>query len=95
MSSSKTRKLDAGSPVRVKPGIRMPEFPDVDISGWTGTLSDSQGRGADLRYFIEWDPTTLTRIPNAYRKHCEDQGLFHGMVCLKAADVEPVDPSDD
>jgi hypothetical protein len=91
MSSSKSRKLAAGSPVRVKPGTSMPEFPDVDISGWTGTVSDSQGRGADVKYFIEWDACTLARIPDAYRRHCEDHGLFHGMVCLKGAEIEPAD----
>jgi hypothetical protein len=95
MSSSKSRKLPAGSPIRVKPGTPMPEFPDVDISGWTGTVSDSQGRGADVKYFIEWDAATQSRIPGDYRRHCEAHGLFHGMVCLKAADVEPVDASDD
>ena len=95
MSSSKSSKLPAGSPVRVKPGTPMPEFPDVDISGWSGTVSDSQGRGPDVKYFVEWDAATLGRMPDAYRRHCEDQGLFHGMVCLKAADVEPADAIDD
>jgi len=88
MSSSKNRKLAGGTPVRVKAGIPMPEFPDVDISGWTGSVSDSQGRGPDVKYFIEWDAATLARIPESYRLHCESQGLFHGMVCLKGADIE-------
>jgi hypothetical protein len=91
MTSSKTRKLPSGTPVRVKPGILMPEFPDVDISGWTGMVSDSQGRGPDLKYFVEWDSATLARIPEAYRRHCESNGLFHGMVCLKGAEIEPAD----
>jgi hypothetical protein len=91
MTSSKNRKLPAGTPVRVKSGIPMPEFPDVDISGWTGTVSDSQGRGLDLKYFVEWDSATLARIPEAYHRHCESHGLFHGMVCLKGAEIEPAD----
>jgi hypothetical protein len=68
----------------------MPEFPDLDISGWTGTVTDSQGRGPDISYFVEWDAATLARISEPYRRHCESHGLFHGMVCLKGVQVEPV-----
>lgn len=88
MTSRKSSKLTAGSPVRVKPGVTMPEFQDVDISGWTGVISDSQGRGADVKYFVEWDGPTLARMPETYRAHCEAQGLYHGMACLRGSDVE-------
>jgi hypothetical protein len=88
MTSRKSTKLTAGAAVRVKPGVAMPEFPEVDISGWTGLISDSQGRGADVKYFVEWDGETLARMPEAYRAHCESQGLYHGMACLKGSDVE-------
>jgi len=69
----------------------MPEFPDVNISGWTGSVCDSQGKGPDVRYFVEWDAATLARIPEAYRQHCESHGLFHGMACLKGTELEPAD----
>ena len=77
--------------MRVRERVLMPEFPDVQISGWTATVVEVRGRGADLRYFVEWDPSTLQKMPESYREHCEDQGLYHGMACLVAADVERVD----
>lgn len=93
MAKSKSTKLRAGTPVRVNDGVTMPEFPDVDISGWTGTVSESQGRGADVRYIVEWDAATLGRMPEAYAAHCEQQGLYAGMACLSGKDLAPLDPT--
>src|SRR5262245_18850130 len=58
MAKSKSSKLSAGTPIRVNQGVTMPEFPQVDISGWTGAVSESQGRGADIKYIVEWDAET-------------------------------------
>lgn len=88
MASRKHSKLTTGAAVRVKPGVAMPEFPEVDISGWTGVISESQGRGGDVKYIVEWDGATLARMPEAYRARCESQGLYHGMACLPGGDVE-------
>jgi hypothetical protein len=51
---------------------------------------EARGRGADLKYFIEWDAATLEKMPGSYREHCESQGLYHGMVCLGGSDVTAV-----
>lgn len=80
--------------MRVREGVLMPEFPDVDISGWTAVIIEARGRGADLKYFVEWDAETLQKLPESYREHCEQQGLYHGMACLTGADVEPVGVED-
>lgn len=72
----------------------MPEFEDVDISGWTGIVAEARGRGADLKYFVEWDAASLDRMPESYREHCEQHGLYQGMACLPAAAVEPAHPND-
>jgi hypothetical protein len=87
MAKSKSSKLSAGTQIRVNDGVAMPEFPQVDISGWTGMVSESQGRGADIKYIIEWDDATQQRMPPEYVSHCEQQGLYAGMACLKGADV--------
>mgnify|MGYP006969360264 FL=1 len=65
----------------------MPESANVDIGGWTGVVTETKGRGAQLKLIIEWDQATLDRMPDDYRKSCEDTGLFYGMACLSAADV--------
>ena len=72
----------------------MPEFPEVDISGWTATIVETRGRGADLKYFVEWDSDTLQNMPESYREHCEGQGLYHGMACLAASEVAPIDENE-
>jgi len=92
MAKSKNSKLGAGARIRVNDGICMPEFADVDISGWTGFVAESQGKGADVKYIVEWDAATLARMPDAYRQHCDAHGLYAGMACLFGQDVLPADP---
>ena len=87
MAKSKSSKLSAGTLIRVNDGVAMPEFPEVDISGWTGAVSESQGRGADIKYIVEWDAATSQRMPAPYVDHCEQNGLYAGMACLKAGDL--------
>lgn len=87
MANRKSTKLPAGTPVRVNPGVTMPEFPEVDISGWTGTISESQGRGDTIKYIVEWDAATLAGIPPPYAAHCEKNGLYAGMACLSGKDL--------
>jgi hypothetical protein len=87
MAKSKSSKLGVGTQIRVNDGVTMPEFPQVDISGWTGAISESQGRGADIKYIIEWDAGTCARMPADYVKHCEQHGLYAGMACLPGRDL--------
>lgn len=87
MAKSKSSKLGAGTLIRVNDGVVMPEYPQVDISGWTGAISESQGRGADIKYIVEWDADTCSRMPADYVTHCEQQGLYAGMACLPGIDL--------
>lgn len=87
MAKSKSSKLGPGTLIRVNDGVVMPEFPQVDISGWTGAVSESQGRGPDIKYIIEWDAATSRRMPADYVTHCEQQGLYAGMACLPGSDL--------
>ena len=91
MAKKRSSKLSEGTGVRVREGVQMPEYPEFVISGWTATIVEARGRGADLKYFVEWDPSALQKMPESYREHCESQGLYHGMACLSAAQVEPLD----
>jgi hypothetical protein len=87
MAKSKSSKPGVGSRIRVNDGVTMPEFPQVDISGWTGTISETQGRGADIKYIVEWDAGTRARMPADYVTHCEQNGLYAGMACLPGKDL--------
>ena len=65
----------------------MPEFPSVSIAGWTGMVVEA-GAGDAPQLIIEWDATSMARMPGEYQQHCESQGLYAGMACLPFADVE-------
>lgn len=68
----------------------MPEFSELSIAGWTGEVVEATGSGDKLKYIVEWDAATLTKIPDAYKQQCESQNLCTEMACLGAADVEEV-----
>lgn len=83
-------KLAEGTRVRVKPGTVAPEMPEVLIEGWSGTVQELSGPKANPRFIIEWDDATVSRIPEDYRKSCEDQGLLYTMACLEGDTLEIV-----
>lgn len=65
----------------------MPEFPGVSIAGWSGTIVEASA-GDTPQLIIEWDATSMAKMPAEYQQHCESQGLYSGMACLQFADVE-------
>lgn len=79
----------SGTRVRVLDGIQSPEFPDIPIAGWSGTVVEVVGKAPDAKYMIEWDDATLKAMPPDYVQRCEAQQLYHRMACLKAAETEP------
>ena len=78
-----------GTRVRVKPGVSVPEFPDVVCDGWTGTVVELVGKKADAKCVVEWDEETVQRMPRSYVDECEKQNLFYRMACLPGGDLEP------
>ncbi len=88
MANKKSSKPKAGDQIQVKEGIAMPEFPDLMIAGWTGIVLETQGRGATMKVILEWDDTTLNKMPDDYKAHCETQQMFHAMACLPIDTVD-------
>jgi hypothetical protein len=84
-----TDGLAIGTRVRVKPGTSIPEFPDVECGGWTGTIVDSTGKKPNVKCVVEWDESTLSTVPEAYIHACEAQQLYHRMACLDLDVLEP------
>lgn len=78
-----------GTRIRVRPGVTSPEFPEVSLAGWTGTVIEATGKPPAVKVIIEWDATTLGQMPPDYVARCESQQLFYQMACLSDADVEP------
>ena len=84
-------KLAAGTRVRVKSGVAVPEFSDVICEGWTGVVENLIGKNKpDPKYVIEWDPETIDNMPAEYIAKCEENNLFHRMACLSREEIDVV-----
>jgi len=82
-------RFAAGAPVRVKPGTTIPDFPDIPLGGWAGTIREVDQRSAPPTYLIEWDRHTLDHMHPVYRKRCERDGLEMESMWLGEDDIEP------
>jgi hypothetical protein len=82
----------AGLPVRVKDGVRDPDFPDLDLGGWTATILDVNDESDPPTYELGWTDETRRRIDPVWRQRCEQEGLDFDTIWLAANDFEP-DPT--
>ena len=99
--STKTRKpavppeFSVGDRVRVRYGIADPDFPDIPLGGWAGTITEVDQRGRFPLYLIEWNQSTLDKMHPIFRKRCERDGLeetssWQGEEDIEADVGEPV-----
>ena len=79
-----------GSRVRVKPGVNSPEFPEISLVGWTGTVVETTGKPPVQKVIIEWDSATIEAMPSDYISKCESGQLYHIMASLGSEDIEAV-----
>src|ERR1019366_10014001 len=84
-------RFEPGSKVRVKPGVRDPDFPDIPLGGWAGTVKEVDRWDDQVTYDIEWDRRTLDAMHPVYRKRCERDGLDPKSMGLDQDDIEPAD----
>jgi hypothetical protein len=89
MERTKTlARFKVGNTVRTKSGVTDPDFDDVPIGGWVGTVSDAE-HGNPATYLIKWNQHTLANIHPVYRKRCERDGLDYEEMWLSEDDLEP------
>lgn len=74
--------------VRVKPGTSDPDFSDIPLGGWVGTIKEVDQRSAPPAYLIEWNRYTLDHMHPVYRKRCERDGLELERMWLGEDDLE-------
>jgi hypothetical protein len=79
-----------GTRIRVKPGVNSPEFAEISVAGWTGSVVETSGKPPAQMVIVEWDAVTLAAMPTEYLAKCESQQLYHLMASLSANDIEPV-----
>jgi hypothetical protein len=82
-------RFAVGALVRVRPGVTDPDFPDVPLGGWAGTIHEIEASSAPPTYLIEWNKYTLDHMHPIYRKRCERDGLELESMWLGEDDIEP------
>lgn len=89
MSKTKSPpKFKVGDAVRIKPGATDPDFPDIPLGGWAGTISEVEDD--DPRTcLIALNERTLKSIHPIYHKRCERDGLEVDQVWMLEEDLEP------
>src|SRR4051812_19450565 len=81
-------RFEPGAKVRVKRGVTDPDFPDIPLGGWAGTVKEVEQAEGEPTYLIKWDGRTLKGIHPVYRKRCERDGLEFETTGLSQEDLE-------
>ena len=90
-NKSGSPRFQVGDKVRVKPGVIDPDFPDIPLGGWSGTVTEVEQADDQITYEIKWDKRTLNGMHPVYRKRCERDGLELETMWLGEEDIEPDD----
>jgi len=77
-----------GDKVVVKRGVTDPDYPDMPLGGWTGTVEKIWCR-TPVVYDIRWDHRTLDGMHPVFLKRCERDGLDAKVMGLSAGDLLP------
>jgi hypothetical protein len=85
------RRFQPGDKVRVKSGVTDPDFEDLPLDGWTGTIRKVHPADGDTRYEIALDRRTVSNIHPIYFKRCERDGLDPNTMGLGEESIEPDD----
>ena len=70
-----------GARVRVKAGVMDPDFPEMHLGDWRGTVSEVRSGGLP-GYLIRWNPETLKNVHPACREYCEKEDVAFDVVEL-------------
>src|ERR1019366_8039863 len=68
-------KFSVGTIVRVKSGTMDPDFADIPLGGWTGTIHNVDQQAHPKLYQIQWNQDTLDQMNPVYRKRCQRDDL--------------------
>jgi hypothetical protein len=77
--------------VRVKPGVSDPDYPDMPLGGWSGTITEIIEHMGQINCVFELDERTLAHIHPNYQQRCEIDGLDYDSMGLSQEEIEPDD----
>jgi hypothetical protein len=87
---SDAARFQTGAKVRVKTGVRVPDFSDIPLGGLSRTITEVDAR-PPVTFLIEWDRRTLDQMHPIYRRRCERDGLECKSMWLGEEDIETDD----
>ena len=82
-------RFKVGDKVRVKPGVSDPDFGDMPLGGWSGSVTDIIEHEGQINCVFELDERTVTSIHAIYKQRCEIDGLDYGFMGLSQEEIEP------
>ena len=82
--------IHVGDRVRVRKGVRDPDFPSHRLAGYTGWVVDIVRWEGDFNVLIAWDFQTRGRIPQTVVRKAEERGLDPNQMWLKMSEVERI-----
>lgn len=82
--------MKIGDSVKVKKGIKSPDFKDLSISGWVGRIHEIDGTIVTL----ELDSITLSDLSKDYIIDSLLEDVEYTLLNLKMDEVEPTEPRD-
>jgi hypothetical protein len=83
-----TLRFRVGDKVRVKSGVMDPDFEDIPLGGWAGTIKKIETSGDPITVEIVWDKRTLAGMHPVYRLRCERDDLEMETMYLDEEDIE-------
>jgi len=81
-------RFSVGDKVRVCSGVSDPDYDDLIIGGWAGTIAEVRN-GTPPTLLVRWSKKTLEKRISIYRKRCEHDGFDGNEMWLAEDDLEP------
>jgi hypothetical protein len=82
------RRFRVGDKVRVKPGVKDPDFPDMPLGGWSGTVTEVIVHGGQVNCVFKLDERTLASLHPIFMQRSEIDGLDYESMGLGQEDFE-------
>ena len=80
-------KFTVDNQVRVRFGVKDPDFSDIPLGGWVGKITDVEA-GNPPTYLIRWNQQTITAMHPVFRNRSERDGLDFEEMWLGEDDLE-------
>jgi hypothetical protein len=84
-------RFESEAKVRVRYGVTDPDFEDIPLGGWAGTIETVEIVDDQITYEVEWDRKTLDGMHPVYKNRCERDGLDLETMWLGEEDLEADD----